>query len=329
MKLTVLNPGGSDPDQAFTDFAGPVNDRLHAPVNYHAYAACTGGSFARKVSSIDGDAVLLLLRRDLKAGLETLKALKQRGKTVAVSWKESGLHQVAEQLNAARQIELFREICARADGALSSTPELLPVYTGAGAKMVEFIPTPYPVNDARWNFSTPVNEREGVCMGTREFNVPSRNHLAALLAARELDTPVTVFNAAGRNARKQIEACGLPCLEIINGPIPYSEYLRIVARHRIVFQLDRSAVPGQVAGDALLCGIPCVGGDGAIERLIFGELCGHGRDASTLLQIVARLFGDEKVYLNALESSLAAAQEAVSFAVVAKKLELFFARILT
>ena len=41
------------------------------------------------------------------------------------------------------------------------------------------------------------------------------------------------------------------------------------ARHKIVLQADKSAVPGQVAGDALLCRMPCVGGDGAIDRLAF------------------------------------------------------------
>ena len=51
----------------------------------------------------------------------------------------------------------------------------------------------------------------------------------------------------------------------------YPDYLRDVARHKIVLQLDRSHVPGQVAGDALLCRIPCVGGDGAIERIAFSE----------------------------------------------------------
>lgn len=45
-----------------------------------------------------------------------------------------------------------------------------------------------------------------------------------------------------------------------------------MARHKIVLQLDRSHVPGQVAGDALLCRIPCVGGDGAIERITFQKL---------------------------------------------------------
>src|SRR5438034_549900 len=60
--------------------------------------------------------------------------------------------------------------------------------------------------------------------------------------------------------------------------------------HGIVLQLDRSRVPGQVAGDALLCRTVCVGGDGAIERIAFPKTCGKGRTidqiASTALDLL-------------------------------------------
>src|SRR4029078_4978850 len=62
------------------------------------------------------------------------------------------------------------------------------------------------------------------------------------------------------------------------------EYLCDVAWHKIVLQLDRSHVPGQVAGDALLCRVPCVGGDGAIERIAFSKTCGEGR---TIMEIAS------------------------------------------
>src|SRR4030095_15379408 len=65
----------------------------------------------------------------------------------------------------------------------------------------------------------------------------------------------------------------------------YPGYLRDVARHKVVLQLDRSHVPGQVAGDALLCRIPCVGGDGAIERITFSKTCGEGRSINEIASI--------------------------------------------
>ncbi len=325
--LAVLNAGGSDPDQSFADRAGePCAGRAHAPVNYHAYAACTAGSFLRKPESIrpEQNAVLLLLRRDLKLALKTLVRLQALGRKVAVSLKESGCHQVAAVLNDPKRVALFRQICARADFALSSTPDLVPVYLGAGAPRAEFVPTPYPVDAAAWDFSRPEEERRGIMIGTREFEVPTRNHLGALLALRSLGEPVTVINADGRKGRKILAALEFPNLRVVEGRLGYSDYLQLMAGHRLVFQLDRSAVPGQVAGDALLCRVPCVGGDGAVERIAFPSLCGFGADTPALLSRLKALMRDDAVYGKAVEDSQRLASEKLSFATVAKQLGAVF-----
>lgn len=327
MKLAVLNPGGHDPQQLFPDGAGAPDDAAHAPVNYHAYAACSGGGFYREVSEIPESQreVLLLIRRDVKTCYTALEALQAAGKTVAVSLKESGAHQFAELCSGAKRLALFSRICAQADGALSSTPELVAVYRGAGAKRVEFIPTPYPIDDPRWDFAIPAEERRGVFIGTREFDVPSRNHLAALVSLHELKIPVTVVNGDGRHGRKLLHALANESLNIVEDRLPYSDYLRLIARHRFVFQLDRSAVPGQVAGDSLLAGVPCVGGDGAIERVAFPETNGHGRDAGQLVEIARRLLAEPSFYAQINTSAQKTAREQLSFGVIAARLADFFA----
>lgn len=324
LKLAVLNPGGKDPFQAFPGRAGSPGGKAHPPVNYHAYAACTGGSFHREISTVadDQQAVLLLLRRDLKPCLKALAALKEKGKTVAVSLKESGAHQVAGLLADAGRIGLFRQICSRADFCLSSTPDLAAFYRGAGARRVEYLPTPYPVDDPRWDFAKPASSRRGIFVGTREFDVPSRNHLAALLALRHFGAHVTVVNPDGRRGRRLLEALGFQVgyLRIVDGRMPCPDYLRLVSEHRFIFQLDRSAVPGQVAGDALLCRMPCVGGDGAVERTAFPELCGWGRTPAELLSIASRLARDAGAYAQAVEASQRLALEKLSFASAAREL---------
>jgi hypothetical protein len=337
-RLAVLNPGGTDPFQSFSTYPGNSGDKAHAPVNYHAYAACTAGSFHRSLRTIgpEQQPVLLLLRNNLRACLKCLLRLQADGKVVAVSLKESGSHQVAALLNNAQRLRLFREICTRADFCLSSTPELTALYLGAGARRAEFVPTPYPVDDSRWDFSrsgepaATMGDRRGIFIGTREFDVPSRNHLAALWAARQLDEPVTVMNLDGRRGRRQLEALGFDPqsrtadLRIIDGRVDYRGYLQLIARHRIVFQLDRSAVPGQVAGDALLCRVPCVGGDGALERVTFPKQCGHGRDAAELVELARTLLRDDSAYAVAIEESQHIAHEQLSFATTAKRLEVLF-----
>ncbi len=137
MPFAVLNPGGRDAFQTFPSAAGSPNDPGHAPINYHAYAACVRGSFARDVREIPPtvSAVLVLLRRNgLDAALDAVNALRERDVRTLVSWKESGLHQVSDALNDAKRYAKFAEICRAADGYLASTPELIALYESAGSR---------------------------------------------------------------------------------------------------------------------------------------------------------------------------------------------------
>ena len=325
-RLTVLNPGGRDRAQDFASGVPAPDESGHAPVNFHGYAACTRGVFERDVPrAIDaGRPVLLLLRGDFKATERALLALKKHRLPVVVSLKETGLHQIARQLGDPKRAQRFRAIVQAADGCLAATPEALPFY-GAG----EFIPTPYPVDDPRWDFSHPLGERRGIFVGTREWEVPSRHHLAALVLALGLDEPVTVFDEDPRRCRKVLAALGLPTatLRILEQRLPYREYLGEMARHKIVLQADKSAVPGQVAGDALLCRLPCVGGDGALDRLAFPTTCGQGRSLGELRELAARLLHDVSDCEKIVAQSQQWARARLSFEVVARQLANFFAKL--
>jgi len=332
-RLTVLNPGGRDREQHFPDDAGEVT-QPHQPTNFHAYAACTRGSFQRDTKSAiaEGTPVLLLLRGDFGASERALKALQKEGRFVAVSLKETGLHQIAEQLRNSTRFERFIRLVKQADACLAPTPEAADLYRAIRGNLdrVAFIPTPYPVEDERWNFSRPLSERSGIFIGTREWDVPSRNHLAALIVARELSAQtgenVTVFNLDGRKGARLLEGIGFPPgkLRTLERKSGYPDYLRELARHKIVLQLDTSFVPGQVAGDALLCRVPCVGGNGAIDRLAFPESCGFNRSIAEIGQIAARLLtnpGDHEASVATMEM---VAAKHLSFSLVAEQLRAFF-----
>lgn len=333
-RLTVLNPGGHDREQFFPNGAGEAGGE-HAPVNFHAFAACTYGSFQRdsKRALSEETPVLLLLRGDLRASQRALVDLKKQKRTVAVSLKETGLHQIAQQLRDAGKLQRFKAILAAANGCLGTTPEAAEIFRafrGGDEKCVAFIPTPYPIGDTRWDFSRSHDERAGIFIGTREWNVPSRNHLASLITARELsgltNERVTVFNGDGRSGAKVLAALDFPAgrLRVIDRRLAYPDYLREVSRHKIVLQLDSSFVPGQVAGDALLCRMPCVGGNGAIDRIAHTETCGFGRSIADVKEIAQRLLQDRAYYDEAVANSQRRATEALSFAVVSKQLQSFF-----
>ena len=333
-RLTVLNPGGRDPEQQFRDLPAP-DQGAHPPINFHAFAACTLGAFhhSPRRAIAEDTPVLLLLRGDFRASELALADLKKHGRTVVVSLKETGLHQIAQQLRDRARLSRFMRIVRQADGCIATTPEAAEIYQGARSSLrrIAFIPTPYPIEDQSWNFWLPPDEQSGIFVGTREWDVPSRNHFAALLIARELcdatGEPVTVVNLDGYKARRLLAELKIPeeKLRVIEKWKPYPDYLRDLARHKIVLQLDRSHVPGQVAGDALLCRISCVGGDGAIERIAFSKTCGEGRTITEIASMALDLLKNADLRDAIVTESQKRAAERLSFQAVRSQLEKFFA----
>src|SRR6266404_1343976 len=142
-RLSVLNPGGRDLEQYFDEPVGPTGIG-HPPINLHAFAACTRGSFHRATKNAIAEKrpILLLLRGNFRATERALAECQKEKRTVAV------------------------------------------------------------------------NEQSGIFIGTREWDVPSRNHLATLLLAREIcadtEESVTVFNLDGRRGEKLLTELKFP-----------------------------------------------------------------------------------------------------------------------
>jgi hypothetical protein len=334
-RLTVLNPGGRDPEQQFHSVPAP-SEGAHPPMNFHAFAACTLAAFHRDVRRAIGEntPVLLLLRSDFRTSERALTDLKKEGRTVAVSLKETGLHQIAQQLCDRAKLSRFMKIVTNADGCIATTPEAAEIYQRVRSKedpaTVAFIPTPYPIEEQRWDFSVPAAEQSGIFIGTREWDVASRNHFAALLVARELceatGEPATVVNLDGYKGRRLLGELNFPKgkLRLIEKWKAYPDYLRDVARHKIVLQLDRSHVPGQVAGDALLCRIPCVGGDGAIERIAFSKTWGEGRTITEIASMALDLVRNSDLRQAIVAESQERGRGRLSFQAVRSQLASFF-----
>jgi hypothetical protein len=251
--------------------------------------------------------------------------------------KETGLHQIAQQLRDPAKLSRFIRIVTQADACIATTPEAAEIYQRVRSKddpaTVAFIPTPYPIEDQRWDLSVPRNQQSGIFVGTREWDVPSRNHFAALLVARQLSDatgePVTVVNLDGYKGRRLSGELNFPegKLRLIEKWQAYPDYLRDVARHKIVLQLDRSDVPGQVAGDALLCRIPCVGGGGAIERIAFSKTCGEGRTIDEIASIALDLLKNAGLREAIVAESQEHAREWLSFETVRSQLAKLFGNV--
>lgn len=333
-KITVLNPGGNDPAQGFNDFAGEVGEGPHAPVNYHAYAACVGGAFENDSNQAikKGYPVLLLIRKRLNVVYRALQKIKEAGIKVAVGFKETGFQQISHQFQEPGKISKLRQVITLSDGCLSSTEALVPFYRGLSQNPdhnVAFIPTPYPIDDRRWDFSIPVNQRKGIFLGTRELRLGSRNHLHAMVflkyISKKTREPVTIINSDGRKGEKIIKSIGFtPDLLRIHKRLSYVEYLKLMAAHKLVFQLDHSFVPGQVAGDALICGIPCIGGNSSIEGIGFPSSARFGVNRE-LVDYAISLIQSRGLQQSLFEETRKTAMSTVSFSAVAPKISQYFA----
>jgi hypothetical protein len=327
-RLAVLNPGGRDHEQHFAENRTPQGGE-HPPVNFHAYAACTHAAVFRDTKGAIASTwpVLLLLRGDFRASERALAELKKSKRKTVVALKETGAHQIAQQLSDPDRFARFVKIVREADGCIASTPEAAELFRCFRPQAVDFIPTPYPIEDENWNWA--MEHRSGIFVGTRELAVPTRHHFAALLAAKKLSDetkePITVFNSDRRRGAKLIAEIGFRKIRVHEKRMGYRAYLGEVARHKIVFQLDRSRVPGQVAGDALLCRSVCVGGDGAIERIAFPKTCGEKRGARELIEIAQRLLTNEDERQQVAEGATKIAKEKLSFRIGRETLARFFA----
>ena len=83
-------------------------------------------------------------------------------------------------------------------------------------------------------------------------------------------------------------------------------------------------VPGQVAGDALLCRIPCVGGDGAIERIAFSKTCGVARTINEVASMALDLLKNPDLRQAVVAESQERTRERLSFEAVCTQLTTFF-----
>lgn len=318
----------------------------HPPVNFHAYAACTHGVYLSGDAVPDEQHVLLLIGHKMERAEALLRRLKDAGKTVVITIKETGLPQIAGHFQSFANWSSFKRLCHLADGALATTHDTEPLYSAANPKLpVAFIPPPYPVEELAWDVSRQISSpQRGLFLGTRQLFVASRNHALALTLiaplAEAMNEPLTVISGRAsdlppmkRLINKVADfslrwhqgfAAQTSGLEIITRQLRAVDYLKLMAAHKLVFQLDQSSVPGQVAGDALMCRLPCVGGNGTAERLIFPDLCGHGRTTGDLLDITRKLLLDEGYRAEQVQRSVTLAQEKMSFSSVRKQLETFF-----
>src|SRR5207237_741089 len=77
-----------------------------------------------------------------------------------VALKETGAHQIAQQLTDPARFARFVKIVREANGGIASTPEAADFFRLFRGNGIEFVPTPYPVEDEHWNWA--MENRSGI-----------------------------------------------------------------------------------------------------------------------------------------------------------------------
>jgi hypothetical protein len=332
MKLFVLHPGSPLPEQDFENFPSTPASAKLAPVGDAAFAACTGGAFVRKARDIPDSEkrVLLLVDENLKRARQATIDLRRAGKTIVLAFANASARNLNSLFKSPGSLSLMQEICNRAHAAIATTRDVESVFRSFGMLYVETILPPWPIDQPAWDVSIRPELRTGIFLGSWDWDTPSRNHRLALLGLREVASqmyePVTVFNLNGWWGRRWLRQLQYPAglLQVVERRLPYADYLRIVARHKVVFHLDSGGALGRVAGDALLARIPCVGGNGSLERLLFEGLSERGQSASELFQTLARILDHGYERDQAVEQALEIARPLLSMERVEQTLEGLF-----
>ena len=334
--IHVLNAHGNDPFQGFEtkrELAEPAN---HPPINFHAYPAATNGCFAQFTEQLlnKEGIVIVLLRRRMGRALKAIKKLRRAGFTVWITFKETGAHQIASAMSRMGNRAKLEKCIELADAIVIPSPAARHFFRSVETKDTPLIdlPTPYPVDHAAWSGKGSENQLgDGIMIGTREFNVPSRNHAAAIRIAAQVAAKsrcrLTIINPKGKKHHQQIaKAAGdLPKeqLHLVDKSLPYREYLQLIKSHRVVFQLDTSGVPGQVAGDCLLANTLCVGGNGEVENIAFSDYAITNDDMNqrNWLDILNELMSNDDAYADSLKKSRNTAVSVLSFSAFRQRLK--------
>lgn len=331
MKLCVLQPSIRQ-KQEFPGYASSPSIGTLPPLGFAGFAACTGGGIYRKSSEIPPEErrVLLVIGRDLKAARQATIDLRRSGKTIVATLENGGRFAIRSWLNSPADLSLFREICSRAHAGLAVSHDSEPILRAGGLLHVEVIPAPLPLQETEWNFSIPDEERRGIFLGSWDWKNPVKRHLEALIALREVAgymyEPVTVFNLDGWRGRRWLRQIEYPAglLRVIERRLPYAEYLRKVALHKMVFSLDASGGEGRIGADSLLCRIPCVGGTGEINSIAFPDFCDHALPVPDITQKASLLLDHGHDRERAVEQALDYGRQKFDFAAASNALEQLF-----
>lgn len=219
------------------------------------------------------DGVIVLVNRDLQAVFPLIKQLKAAKKKVLVGFHESAddfFQQASPHHNQDHNwMRNFLNLTNEVDGVYNIMISYDNWFEWLLKKPILSCGHAAPFTEWNHGFTVPYEEREGIMVGTRTFNQRLRRNTLqalgiALKVAEKENTFVTWVCEESWCSKADLNRMfGLPIenLNFVKGPLSYEDWLKTIAKHKVLFHYDYSCTLGQLVLDAALVDVMCVGGN--------------------------------------------------------------------
>lgn len=213
------------------------------------------------------DKIIVLVREDLEHIKPLISKLKLMKKKVILGFHENTSHFLlfCQDIN---WLKSFKELLDLSDYYWNSNLSLdkfissisnIKIYNGTHG-------VPHEIYS---NLSVPINERRDIIVGSRTISqwLP-RNTFVALAAANNIANKFNcgvTYISADQIPKDVIDSfflsLGFKNVNVIEGSMNYDEWLKTIARHKLLIHADQSDTLGQVVADACCVGVPAYGGN--------------------------------------------------------------------
>jgi len=240
-------------------------------VSWHSIAACFETEFF--VYKKDGwqnvykyNNILLMVKDDIQELFPLVKKLKSMKKIVGIAFHENGNFFSMKSLDFA-WLKQLKELVDQCDYFWNLNIPIEDMFTELFNVPVFSCWHGFPYEEWNHNFTVPKEKREGILIGTRTLNQNlKRNTLYSIFGANKVAKQNNTFSTFFcedqldiAQFEKYLYTLGLENIRVVKGPVSYEDWLKLIAKHKVLYHNDASDTLGQVVGDAALVDVISIG----------------------------------------------------------------------
>lgn len=205
------------------------------------------------------DDILMLVNRDLMNLIPLLQKLKLMKKKVILAYHE-GIQDLTRYPE--KYLQLKQLVEQHASGYYNVIFQYHPFFQSFINKPVVSFGHGAPI-EWQHSFKKDIKDRKGILIATRSLrnDFLTRNTFIAIasLCKSFPEETITYLNEDGIQGKDYIAQFGFQNLFIIDGALPYEEWLNLISTHKLIAHFDQSQNLGQVCADGAMVDVLSVG----------------------------------------------------------------------